>query len=189
MKTQRSQEILRWMVLKMVNELLSIAISHAFADMGRERVNDEIPADVEELKALFPYLLEKYGRWGVKTPGSGISFNGGIEDYARSFKLDIPGMIDRRLDEQQVVRVGDVGCSTSRFLKELKVIFGERVEVVGFELGDHPTQKGLDEFVKGDFERIDLAAKHEGIFDFVFSRQALRYFENPLGLAYRKARD
>ncbi len=166
-----------------------LALAEALERIRRGNDYEIIPEDPEELKKKFPEFLRKYGRTGLQTVKEGMFFNAGLLAYIRSFRLDIPGMIGKRVEAQEYVQIGDVGCGTGRFLYETKALFGERVKVVGFDLALLPEHCSLDEFVEGDFEMIPLDHRFKEAFDFVFSRQAMRYFEDGFGLVYRKVRD
>ena len=80
-----------------------------------------------------------------------------------SAKTTMQELVTEILKEKKVVKVFDLGCGEGSALKELKKEFGKKIVVFGMDLLE---TNGLDEFVKGDANKVTFPKNCDLVFSF-----------------------
>lgn len=96
--------------------------------------------------------------------------------------LEHDSWIEEVIGRKGQCRVMDVGCGSGRFLRRLKLKYGEKIHCVGVDITEgalSQADEGKIEFLLGDHRTLDHT-KLEA-FDLVTSFHCLEHVEDPLG--------
>ncbi len=144
--------------------------------------------DYNDLKIKLPSLLKKHSDEGhVYLNGDfSFKFSRNLDNYSYLAKEDFNDFIEEKLKTDDHLNIADIGCGLGEALKDIKFLYKDRVNVVGFDLIKLEAHNELYDFIEGDFESDNLLERHVNYFDLVMSFYVFRYFNNPFNKPYAK---